>query len=716
MDENRDKIYEALRPREIRLLSLKPALPDENIECSLIVAGLDQPLSFDALSYVWGPETPTEEIHCNGISMRVRKNLANALRRLRPLPAHRVGRESRHWASVDVWKENHVLHSSHNAWKPFATNRHEHPSPVDPLDCLLWADAICINQNNMDERAEQVKLMEDIYPSARKVLLWFGIGDTQPIPHDLDDKRNEYSDDLLWKVVQMVWHPTRLLHSGLASVEERVARTVRPTVHLGQFGSMPIVLSFIAQAIRNVEREEKAVLAPRARGDENEDIVTHGLPGATSKYWQFVRQFFEHPYFRRAWIVQEVVLATQAVALVGDWEIEWSALGKAATWFLKYDYMSKSELPQTSRGGTLTNPATNAAELWKMHEQGVRIHLRLLAVLRLLRQRMATEKVDKVFAAFGLAEETRRFGEIPCHPLVETTYATSIKSVYRNVAKFLIINNGNLEVLSSVGGSQEPGHDWPSWVPDWSSKKTSIDLTDTHQESSPYAAGGNESLSIGDNLDENVLSLKGVQCDEIIAFSTKLRGRGSGEAASREEHDFIVGAWNLAISQPIVRTRFDHDGRRTERPWRSFTATVVAGFGDNESLLEVAEEWLNEHIQPSISLSSLVQRQSRLFSSYRHFQPPELPKVEQFHTVMVRMCRGRRFFITRDGLIGLGPELMKERDILVVLFGGKVPFILRPIEGGYRLIGDCYSPQLMEGEAVKRWADKGRPTKFFDIL
>lgn len=348
-----------------------------------------------------------------------------------------------------------------------------------------------------------------------------------------------------------------------------------------------------------------------------------------------------------------------------------------------------------------------------MHEQGVGTHLRLLGILRLLRQRMATEKVDKVFAAFGLAEETRRSGGIPCHPLVETTYATSTKSVYRNVAKFLIINDGNLEVLSSVGGSQEPGRDWPSWVPDWSRKKTSIDITDTHQGSCPYSADGNESLTIGDSLDENVLSLKGIKCDEIIAFSTKLRSRGSGEPAPRVEHEFIVSAWNLAVSQAIVPTRFDRDGRRKERPWRSFTATVSAGFGDTESLLEVAEEWLNEHIQPSVSLGSLVQRQNGLFSRYLQFQPP---RIEQFHTVMVRMCWGRRFFITRDGLIGLGPELMKERDILVVLFGAKVPFILRPIEGGYRLIGECYSPQLMEGEAVKRWVDKGRPTRFFNIL
>jgi hypothetical protein len=43
----------------------------------------------------------------------------------------------------------------------------------------LWIDAICINQEDMDERAEQVKLMAEIYTSAKHVLAWLG-----PSTHD----------------------------------------------------------------------------------------------------------------------------------------------------------------------------------------------------------------------------------------------------------------------------------------------------------------------------------------------------------------------------------------------------------------------------------------------------------------------------------------------------------------------------------------------------
>jgi hypothetical protein len=45
--------------------------------------------------------------------------------------------------------------------------------------------------------------------------------------------------------------------------------------------------------------------------------------------------------------------------------------------------------------------------------------------------------------------------------------------------------------------------------------------------------------------------------------------------------------------------------------------------------------------------------------------------------------------------------------VVVVLFGGVVPFVLRPFEreeGGrcWRLVGECFVPGLMQGEAVER--------------
>ena len=39
---------------------------------------------------------------------------------------------------------------------------------------LLWIDAICINQDDIVERSEQVNKMASIYGSARLVILWLG--------------------------------------------------------------------------------------------------------------------------------------------------------------------------------------------------------------------------------------------------------------------------------------------------------------------------------------------------------------------------------------------------------------------------------------------------------------------------------------------------------------------------------------------------------------
>ena len=45
----------------------------------------------------------------------------------------------------------------------------------------------------------------------------------------------------------------------------------------------------------------------------------------------------------------------------------------------------------------------------------------------------------------------------------------------------------------------------------------------------------------------------------------------------------------------------------------------------------------------------------------------------------------RRAYITRSGALGIGPKVMKEGDEIVVLFGGRVPFLLRPADGGQKL-------------------------------
>lgn len=112
-------------------------LPNENkyaeIECKLFIydlmsdSGADSHL-YEALSYVWGSNMRSRTIKVNNCEFPVTENLYLALLRLR--------------------------------------NRQ--------LERILWVDAICINQDDLDEKSEQIPLMRTIYAQAQHVTVWLG--------------------------------------------------------------------------------------------------------------------------------------------------------------------------------------------------------------------------------------------------------------------------------------------------------------------------------------------------------------------------------------------------------------------------------------------------------------------------------------------------------------------------------------------------------------
>jgi hypothetical protein len=125
----RSSLYASLpNPNSIRLLDILPACRGRPIETTLKVTDVNHAPSFEALSYVWGSPENTVNILCNGTSMTVTPNLGAALQRLR----HRFRRRT------------------------------------------VWIDALCINQNDLEERAQQVSFMKDIYARARHVVVWLG--------------------------------------------------------------------------------------------------------------------------------------------------------------------------------------------------------------------------------------------------------------------------------------------------------------------------------------------------------------------------------------------------------------------------------------------------------------------------------------------------------------------------------------------------------------
>ncbi|KAI2628753.1 heterokaryon incompatibility protein-domain-containing protein [Hypoxylon sp. NC1633] len=695
-------IYSPIGPKSIRLILIVPGFADETINCSLItIHDMDDAPMYDAISYVWGTELSKEPIRCNGQTMEVTKNLIEAMRYLRPLPQ---------WDSVTTWPEKHALHSSHNVWRGFAKNRQEdqeHSSSRQQR--LIWIDAICINQKDNAEKADQIKLMDKIYANANTVKIWLG-------------KVNDTNSTARPSHPMMIQQPGGILQpQGLGlPVGDFMPFRMQPGLHIGQYGQMPVILTFIAQALRNVRAGDNYSTESRSAIDTVYRNRVHGFPSATSEDWEDLRSFFNNPWFLRIWVVQEIVLARRAIAILGDWEVEWRALGEAATWFQTHGFALPTTIKFAGKLGDLL-PVSKVAAMWQMHATPGK-RRPLLQVLRDLRGRKTTLEVDKIYAAYSLAEETSNTSQL--HPLIEPTYEKPYGEVYRNVVRYLVVEHGDLSALSHAGGIQGVKTSaWPSWVPDWSLEKASVELVSDSEEDSPYEADGNMHLTIGDSIDPTCLSMKGFRVTDgvIQAYGDKLVSYGFRHTTYKEEHDFVRSAWSLIARWVDRGSGQENDRLKTSQPdnmSRTFVSTLTAGLSDKKEsiwedpdFLEDAAQWLLRQFSGRIPVSGI---------SVKWRWPGTIWRTSdsgRFHEAFTRACLHRRFFITTGKLMGIGPETMENGDIVVILFGGKVPYVVRQLnQARYLFIGECYIPGLMAGEAVGLWKANGRKTELFNLV
>ena len=127
--EHRSPLYEPLSTDccEIRLLRLLPC-NGNTLSCILEVTSLDPGPAYEALSYTWGDPFDIVQISLNGRPFLISRNLHRALQGIQ------CGRHNR----------------------------------------LLWVDAICINQMDVQERNSQVAMMNRIYRQAENVIVWLG--------------------------------------------------------------------------------------------------------------------------------------------------------------------------------------------------------------------------------------------------------------------------------------------------------------------------------------------------------------------------------------------------------------------------------------------------------------------------------------------------------------------------------------------------------------
>jgi hypothetical protein len=119
--------YTPLSHRTIRVLELHHGNEEDPVVCTIIAQKIED-MAYEAISYVWGDASLSFPITCNGKRLFITQNLGSALKAFRLKDTAR----------------------------------------------RLWADGICIDQADLQERHAQVRMMGEIYSVAQGVLAWLG--------------------------------------------------------------------------------------------------------------------------------------------------------------------------------------------------------------------------------------------------------------------------------------------------------------------------------------------------------------------------------------------------------------------------------------------------------------------------------------------------------------------------------------------------------------
>ena len=482
---------------------------------------------------------------------------------------------------------------------------------------LLWADSVCINQADVQERSHQVGLMHSIYRCAEFVGIW--LGESADESDLVMDKMNEWKREF------------------------------------DQFCE-PF--------------EDNWELAINAVSESN----TTFYGSAQHASWRAFQTLIQRTWWGRAWIVQEATALgpSRTLLFCGNRMVNWSILRAAL-------HISHHVAHVETQGMSLTFvQGMSAVRLDQFrHDRERGGYVRLFTVLELIRPFECQDPRDKLYASLGLAAD---LSESDIGP----DYTKSVQDVYTDIARFSLLQT-ELHPLDFLGlvvqYPQEFGgtlSDLPSWVPDLRIRISMYAFeryleVDNFSSRRAYNADGNRGGVT--TIDGKCLRVHGFVLDSIV------------EVYPACYHNLATG------------------GLYIERHWRPHNETEAYPLGG--TVMEAFSHTLLADIGRSSKDSGTLKRGMKVDWAVVDQDPASLPpEPKQRRSWMLidikRATFGRRLIRTKAGLIGLGPGFAEVGDLVCVLDGGHVLYVLRkkarpPL---YEFIGECYVHGMMDGEAL----------------
>lgn len=515
--------YTPLNPskKQIRLLTLLPGEWDERIRCELYVASLQDQPKYEALSYTWGPQVDLVDIYVNDTPFPATPNLYAALRRLRDqIRTARDNRDSR----------------------------------------TLWIDAICMNQQDTEEKTQQVLLMGEIYSQTANGLLWLGEQPDEPEPVTSKEQEDEVAR--LLKLPGDIFDQisARLPHLNIAKDLSPMPEVkFRPGAH--DFKITPTRSEHWDPQFDPSALDDDGKLALESDSFYQVGCLLQMLGLGSHLRWiahlqyeaddvpatfrtntrQALHWLGTRPWWTRIWTVQECILPKESELLYGPIRIPWRRFLTGISNFQKHRTSCCADVPGVNDMlNALVDTVLPCLILHRYcHHDDFKLskssdglddpsHVSSLfrpeSLLWAFQHRDATDPRDKIYGLLSLLKGYSASTGQPAKTLIVPDYSPelSFERVYTTAVFNIIQFSASLDIICQPGfGSRDPDRRLPSWVPDFSQPIKSHGSLDRYLRQHPCynaCAGRSACPSV---IEENILVLEGCLVDTIaIASST----------------------------------------------------------------------------------------------------------------------------------------------------------------------------------------------------
>ncbi|KAI1122277.1 heterokaryon incompatibility protein-domain-containing protein [Nemania abortiva] len=386
-------------------------------------------------------------------------------------------------------------------------------------------------------------------------------------------------------------------------------------------------------------------------------------------HWVALGELLDREWWRRVWVIQEITLARKAVLLCGPYAADWERVRKATAGFnscmLYMGEILEATVPygQPRRFSPFRRGAAGMRVFRQLRfEKWERPYLStakppskgaFLCLLDIATDYQSKDKRDKVYAILGLSEELN--GRQP----LCADYTKSVCEVYMETARLIFEDMGCLEFLNQVEKNRDlSGVDpvLPSWVPDWAvpSNQQSCLRGGLHRPKlAPLDTG-----KARDGMEKFSFTCGSTaRCD--FCFNTK----------TITVEGFVVGTIGEVHQRYI-----DVDPDIRFEGHKRFCKRITWGYPRASEVFERHSYWLG------------------WLGFQSSFPPPRITVGIDERRRSVRQWAintTRCFKVTRGKscLLACSDGLVQPGDFVCALFGGNMPYILRPKGDSWLFIG-----------------------------